>query len=113
MKTLFIAFTLITSLLNFHEKTDTIKVGGNCGMCKARIEKALKINGINKANWEVKTKMLTVTYDTQVISFDQIQQAVANAGHDTEKIKAVDSVYTKLPGCCKYEREKLTILNNN
>jgi Cu(I)/Ag(I) efflux system membrane fusion protein len=33
-----------------------------------------------------------------------IQKAIANAGHDTEKIKAEDKVYNTLPECCKYRK---------
>jgi len=33
-------------------KTETIKVWGNCDMCKARIEKAAKVEGVTKANWD-------------------------------------------------------------
>ena len=105
MKTLLIAFTLISSLLGYNEKTETVKVWGNCGMCKARIEKALKIDGVNTADWNVETKILTVSYDSKTINPDQIQQAVAAVGHDTEKFRATDLAYAKLHGCCSYDRE--------
>ena len=106
MKTLLIAFTLISSVLGYNDKTATIKVWGNCGMCKSRIETTLKINGVKKGGWDVDTKMLTISYDYNTINLDQIQQAIATAGHDTEKFRAADSVYDKLPGCCSYDREK-------
>lgn len=89
------------------EKTDTIKVYGNCGMCKKRIEGALtKVKGIQSANWDVDTKMLTVTYDESKINLDDIHQKVADVGHDSDKAKAKDSVYNGLMGCCQYERPK-------
>ena len=105
MKTLLIAFTLISSVLGYNDQTATVKVWGNCGTCKSRIEKALKIDGVNKADWNVETKMLTVSYDSNTINLDQMQQAVAGVGHDTEKFRAADSVYAKLPGCCSYDRK--------
>lgn len=89
------------------EKTDTIKVYGNCGMCKKRIEGALtKVKGVQSANWDVATKMLTVTYDESKINLDDIHQKVADVGHDTDKVQAKDSVYNGLMGCCQYERPK-------
>ena len=106
MKTLLIAFTLISSVLGYNDKTATVKVWGNCGMCKSRIEKALKIDGVKKGGWDADTKMLTVSYDYNTINLDQIQQTIATAGHDTEKFRAADSVYAKLPGCCSYDRQK-------
>ncbi|SFW83096.1 heavy-metal-associated domain-containing protein [Chitinophaga sancti] len=85
-------------------KTETFKVYGNCNMCKKRIEKAVVADGITKADWNVDTKVMTVSYDPTKISNDAIQKKVAGAGHDTEKEKASDSIYAKLPGCCRYDR---------
>lgn len=87
--------------------TDTIKVYGECSMCKSRIQKALKLEDISAAEWDTDTKLLTVTYDPGKISNKEIQKKVTAVGHDTEKYKADDKVYDKLPGCCKYERKKV------
>ena len=83
-------------------KTETIKVSGNCDMCKARIEKAAKIDGVTKAEWSTKTKTLTATFDPGKTSIDAIGKKIAAAGHDTEKAKATDVAYNKLPNCCQY-----------
>lgn len=83
-------------------KTETLKVSGNCGMCKTRIEKAAKIDGVSKAEWDKTSKILAVTYDPSKTSIDQVGNKVAAAGHDTEKAKAEDKVYSSLPTCCKY-----------
>jgi copper chaperone CopZ len=90
-------------------KTDTIKVYGACGMCQSRIQKALKLDGITAANWSTATKLLTITYLPEVIGNDAIQKKVAAAGHDTDKYRADDKVYDKLPGCCRYERKKVEV----
>ena len=87
-------------------KTESIKVMGNCGMCKTRIEKAAKIDGVSKAEWNDETKMLTLVYDPSKVKSDDVQRKIAAVGHDTEKFKANSKVYDKLPGCCKYERLK-------
>jgi len=108
-------FALLISLFAFnasakvvHNETSTFKVYGNCEMCKNRIETALMKNqNIKKATWDVKTKMLTVVYDPHMVSLDVIHKIVADAGYDTEKVKASDAAYNKLPGCCKYERSKI------
>ncbi|MBL7969253.1 MAG: heavy-metal-associated domain-containing protein [Prolixibacteraceae bacterium] len=83
-------------------KTETIKVSGNCDMCKARIEKAAKIDGVTKAEWNKKDKTLTATFDPAKTSIDAIGKKIAEAGHDNEKAKATDKVYDKLPSCCLY-----------
>lgn len=78
------------------------EVGGNCGMCKDRIENAtLSIEGVQEANWNQETKMLNVSYSSS-LDLMEIHKAVANVGHDTKKIKAKDSVYNALPECCLY-----------
>lgn len=87
-------------------KSETVefKVFGNCGMCKSRIEKALKVDGVSSADWDTVTKIAKVVYDSEKISEEDIQGLVAEVGHDTEMVKAEDKTYDKLHGCCKYER---------
>ena len=95
-------FTSNTNAQSVTTKTETIKVSGNCDMCKARIEKAAKLDGVSKAEWNKKDKMLTATFDPAKTSIDAIGKKIAAAGHDTEKAKATDAAYDKLPGCCQY-----------
>ncbi len=84
-----------------------VKVGGNCEMCKDRIETSAKsVSGVESANWETDSKMLHLNFDSGKTNSDEIQKAVAKAGHDTEKFKAPDEVYKELPECCLYERFK-------
>jgi len=85
--------------------TSTFKVWGNCEMCKETIEGALKVDGVSKADWNVETKVMTVSYDTTKISLDQIMKYIAGVGYDTEKYKSDDKTYSNLPGCCQYERK--------
>jgi copper chaperone CopZ len=83
----------------------TFKVFGNCTACKERIEEALDAPGIKSADWNIDTKELKLVYNPDKISIEQIHQLIAKAGHDTEKVKAPDSIYSKLPDCCLF-REK-------
>lgn len=85
--------------------TSTFKVWGNCEMCKETIEGSLKVEGINKAEWNVDSKMITVAYNTAIISLDQIQKNIAAVGYDNEKYKGDDKAYVELAGCCQYERK--------
>jgi copper chaperone CopZ len=88
------------------KKTETFKVWGKCDMCKARIEKAVKDEGVTSAKWDSRTQMLTVTFDAEKTNVDVLGKKLASVGHDTEKYKATDEAYSKLPGCCHYERAK-------
>ena len=99
---------VVLSISVAQEKSELIssefKVSGNCGMCEKRIVKALMVDGVQSATWDKESKLAKVTYNKEMISEDQLQENVAAVGHDTEKFKASDEVYSKLPKCCKFER---------
>lgn len=82
------------------------KVAGNCGMCEKIIEKAAKINGVTSADWNMNSKILSITYSSKKTSADAILKKVAYAGYDNEKYLAPDEAYSKLHECCKYERTR-------
>jgi len=84
--------------------TTSVFVAGNCGMCKARIEKAAKINGVSSATWDKDSKQLVLEFNTKTVSQNDIEKAVAKAGHDTKNHSAKKDTYNDLPGCCHYER---------
>ncbi|MFO7524560.1 MAG: heavy-metal-associated domain-containing protein [Ignavibacteriaceae bacterium] len=114
MKNLMVLAVLILILIsgtaqsNISSITGTVefKVYGNCGMCKSRIEKSLKVDGVESAIWDKDTKMVKVVFNSDKISVDNIHQLVAEVGHDTEMVKAKDENYDKLHSCCKYKREE-------
>ncbi len=82
--------------------TVTFKVNGECGSCKRRIEKAVKVEGVNTAFWNEATQLLTVQYNKKLVKADTFYLRVAAAGHDTNQVKADDKVYNALPDCCHY-----------
>ena len=84
-------------------KQVTVKVAGNCEMCKERIETAAKsVTGVGSAEWSIETKKLNITYDENKTNLDAIEKAIAQSGHDTEKFRAPDDIYKSLPECCLY-----------
>ena len=114
---LFLVALSSTSIAQTHEhgnmnmimdstKTESFKVLGKCDMCKARIEKTVKAEGAISASWDLKTQILTVTFEPTKTSKDGLSRKLASVGHDTEAYKAPDDVYAKLPGCCHYDRSK-------
>jgi hypothetical protein len=114
MKSIIVVFgfiLLFTSSVTSQKSTVTeekFKVFGNCGMCKDRIEKAVKIKEVKYAKWDKKSKVLTVAFLSPSITADSLKKRVAAVGHDTEKYKAPDSVYSALPGCCLYRSKTTT-----
>ncbi len=92
-----------------NSKTETIKVYGNCGMCKATIEKAGNLKKTAKVVWSEESKMATLTYDSKKTNQDEILKRIALAGYDSDNFLAPDIAYAKLPECCKYERVKKVV----
>jgi hypothetical protein len=114
MKSLILVISLLFVFLSFGNAQkpkiteEKFKVFGNCGMCKERIETAVKIKEVKYAKWDKKSKVLTVAFQSQAITTDSLQKRIAAVGHDTEMFKAPDSVYNTLPGCCLYRSNAKT-----
>jgi Cu(I)/Ag(I) efflux system membrane fusion protein len=88
-----------------HGAYTLLKVEGLCEMCKERIEQAAKsVDGVRSASWDSETKQLHLSLDAQKTTVGAVAQAVAKAGHDTEKQTADKAVYDALPDCCKYRK---------
>jgi len=85
---------------------ETAFVAGNCGMCKARIEKtASEMPGVLESVWDIETNQLTVKYDNAQTDFETILNTIAKSGHDSEVAKTTEEVYEALPVCCQYDRD--------
>jgi hypothetical protein len=96
-------------------KKESIKVWGNCDMCRKNIETAAKNAGATSANWNTETKMLALNFNSAKSSSQKIQKAIAAAGYDTKDFTASDEAYYKLHSCCQYDRKSSdsTIVNTN
>ena len=90
--------------------TETVKIFGNCGMCKTKIEKAGNLKNVAKVDWNEDSKMATLTYDESKTNQDEILKRIALVGYDSEKFLAPAEAYSKLPGCCQYDREAKTAI---
>ena len=88
----------------------TFKVFGACIQCKNRIEAVVKGKGVKKVNWDIDSKILSLTYNPSQVSLEKIQNRIVGAGHDLENKKAKDNVYNELPSCCHY-REMENAMN--
>lgn len=90
-------------------KTETVKIYGNCGMCKTTIEKAGDVKKTSKVIWNEDSKVATLTYNSKTTNQDAILKRIALVGYDSDKFLAPDDAYAKLPQCCKYQRNKKEI----
>ncbi len=101
--TILLSFTSCNAQIK-NSKTETVKIYGNCDMCEKTIEKAGNIKKIAKVDWNVDTKMATLSYDSKKTNQDAILKRIALSGYDSDKFLAPDNAYSKLPSCCQYDR---------
>lgn len=109
-KILFVSlFTIVADGAFAQEKTDTTMiVNGVCDMCKFTIESTAKlIPGVTQAEWNVDTKLFTVSFDSEKTSLQAINDSINGAGYDTEYNTATDEAYYSLHKCCYYRDPKV------
>ena len=135
MKYIYILFSVLTVVSCMNNKQPEVKVievpatktaeiiksdvsfgvRGNCGMCKSTIESAtMSIEGVDTATWSTESKMISINVSTEINDqfINDIHNAIAKSGYDTELSTAVDEDYDKLPMCCKYDREMVIASND-
>lgn len=86
--------------------TKTITVKGECDKCKDKIETALDIPGISFAEWNKETRILTVRYNDNKVSENDIHTTISNLGYATGKMAANKESQQKLADCCKPKEVK-------
>lgn len=85
-------------------KRAVIKTSAVCEMCKLTIERAVyELEGVKRAELDVVSRNLRVRYDEELLSVDDIRQAVVMAGYSADDLPANKDVYDALPGCCQKE----------
>lgn len=81
-----------------------IKTSAVCSMCKTTLEKAMAYEkGVKSSNLDVKSKVLTVVFDTRKTNTDNVLKAVTKAGYDANELPADARAYNRLDDCCKKE----------
>jgi hypothetical protein len=88
-----------------HAKTETVKIYGNCGMCKETIEEAAYKKKEAMAEWNIDSKMAIITFDSTKTNLDAILKRIAQAGYDSDEFLATETAYNNLHQCCKYDRK--------
>jgi copper chaperone CopZ len=109
-----VAIIVLLSFTSFNaqtknQKTETVKIYGNCGMCESTIEKAGNMKNQANVDWNKETKMATISYDSLKTSKEEILKRIALAGYDSDIFLAPNDTYSNLAGCCQYERAEKTI----
>jgi copper chaperone CopZ len=111
IKFLIAVLILISASIKAQITTQILKVNGECSMCKKTIENACYgVKGLKKADFNVDSLTLTVTFDSTKTTPKAILKRVAMVGYDNEQFKAPDKAYFKLHGCCQYDRTLVPVV---
>lgn len=105
---LLIVSLLLSNTISFAQikqsKTNTVKIYGNCEMCKTSIENAGNKKNESKINWDEHTQTASIEYNPEKTTLNDVLKRVALAGYDNENFLAPDPTYKSLPSCCQYDR---------
>jgi outer membrane receptor for ferrienterochelin and colicins len=108
LKYIVLAIALVSTINLTGQSELKINVSGICGMCQERIETtANSVIGVTSASWDLAENELTVGYQPGLFLESDLHNALAKAGHDTDKMKATDDVYSNLHSCCKYRDQEV------
>ena len=87
--------------------TVRIKTTSICEQCKERIEIDLSFEkGIKSSNLNLKTKIVTVVYNSKKTDEQKIRTAITKIGYDADTLKADPKSFRKLPDCCKHDTKQ-------
>ncbi|GHA54511.1 heavy-metal-associated domain-containing protein [Pontibacter akesuensis] len=104
-------FSIVLAFMSFgvqaqqgNKETVKIKTSAVCDMCKATLEKAMAYEkGVKSSSLDVKSKVLTVVFDSRKTNAANIAKAVTETGYDADDKPAQERAYNRLDDCCKKE----------
>ncbi len=88
-----------------NEASNTVRfyVAGACEMCADRIiDVASGVPGVRHAEYSLQNQEITVLVEQEKFNEESLHESIAQAGHNTSKVKAPAEAYESLPLCCHY-----------
>lgn len=104
MKKLVLSFIILFFSLATYAQTEKVEITTSaiCGMCKRAIEKDLAFEkGVKSSSLDLKTKVVTVEYDSKKTNPDKIRTRITKVGYNADTFARDQKAYDKLPECCK------------
>lgn len=99
---LIIFISAFSHVSNAQTDTAVIATSAQCDMCKKKIEDALRFEkGVKLTTLDIKTKNVTVIYNSKKTDADKIRKAISMLGYDADNISADSASYNKLHECCR------------
>ncbi len=78
-------YIFISTLIYAQNETAKIKVQGLCGMCTSRIQNTALKAGAETAEWDIKTKVLKLTYNPKTVKYRKKKKRVARDIHKPKR----------------------------
>lgn len=83
-------------------ETAVLMTSAQCDMCKARIEGKLgEAKGVRMVSLDIRSKKLTVKYNPEKTTVDEIRKTVTALGYDADDTKGDAEAHKNLPACCQ------------
>ena len=83
-------------------QTVIIQTSAECGDCKTRIEEGLNYTkGVKFAELDMETKRVTVKFNQDKISLEEIKKTLNKIGYHADDFKATIEQIRQLPSCCQ------------
>ncbi|WP_136668695.1 heavy-metal-associated domain-containing protein [Flavobacterium sp. H122] len=103
----FLTFSTVSAQQNKNQKA-VIKTAIYCDHCrecetcgKNFQANMLKIKGVKMYELDEKNMTITVYFNPQKTSLENIKNSISKLGYDADEIKADVAAYEQLDGCCK------------
>lgn len=105
---IFVSFSLSYAFANKIAEAQ-IKTSAHCGSCKTKIEKSVnKLDGVIQSNLDLDSKIITVKYDSDKLSVDDIRARIKKVGYEADLVDgSTTTTETKKDGkCCDTKKDK-------
>ena len=83
-------------------ETVVLATSAQCDMCKAKIEGKLgEAKGVRMVALDIRSKKVTVKYNPEKTTVDDIKRAITALGYDADEAKGNPEAHKNLPTCCQ------------
>lgn len=104
-------FAIASLSINAKDSEVKIKTNMHCASCVTKIEDGLKSeSGVSKSSADLKSKIVTISYDDAKTNPDNIKKAIAGMGFDANDVKGSEKACdTKDGKCCSSKDKKAKV----
>jgi len=93
-----------TQLNNKVKRTKQLEIETSiqCGECENRLDNMFaEFWAVKNVSYDIDEQLITVTYNSNKTSPEEIRDAIAKVGYDADDVEAKEAAYNELPACCQ------------